>query len=407
MSHDLEQLLRDTLQGRAATVTDAPTVPAPDGRSDGSRRSHWLLVAATVALILVVGAGVAVWGLGHGGSAEKSGGGYARSCRAALPPAWRTALTAAPTAVQGRPTTVLELTRYGDVVDWLDANGAEHLGLRSSSGQLRSLDDVLRGRRLSGTGVDGRTLLLSIAPAVTRAVPDPLVDDLEAVDLSDLEARDVLAAPGVPLDTVVADKAAAIVGGTVYWVAVPRGTQDPSTAGRVLALHLATGRVEVAGQATNLLSGPDEPRGVLWDGGTVRRPGVPASVPALRDNGYDPVVSNGPDFAWLRSDADVHLIGWADTAGAERRWEVSTIGRDVRADPIAVSGPFVLLGPQGVGDGHLFVLDTRTGAVADSGLQSFGATAHGTRVAVVTRANDRTPSRTTVLDTAHLPGLHC
>ena len=300
------------------------------------------------------------------------------------------------------------MTPSGDVVDWFDTAGTEHLGLRDTSGRLRSLDDVLRGRRLSGTGVDGRTLLLSIAPTATKAVPDPLVDDLVAVDLSDLTARDVLDAPGVPHDTLVADKAAAVVDGTVYWVAVPRGAQDPSTSGTVLALHLATGRVQVVGHAANLLSGPDEPRGVFWTGGTVRRSGVPASVPALRDDGYDPVVSNGPDFAWLRSDGDLHLIGWADTTGDQRRWDVTTSGgADVRADPIAVSGPFVLLEPQGVGDAHVFVLDTRTGAVADGGVQTFGATADGTRVAVTTRADDRAPFRSTVLDTTHLPGLQC
>ncbi len=401
---DIEQLLRDTLHGRAATIFDGPELltAAPHHAA----RSRWLLVAAAVAAVLVAAGGVAVWGLGRGTS-EQSGGGYARTCPATLPAAWKAAFTATPITVDGRGTSVRKLTAYGDLLSWLDSAGSQHLGIRSATGRVHSLDDVMRGRTLSGNSVDGRTLVLSIAPKATKRIPDGMVDDIVAVDLRTFAVRDVLTAAHQPVGYVVADKAAVVQDGVVYWVSV-RGTEDPSSVsgqGTVLAFSLRTGRTRTVGHAPALLT-YDDPRGVFWAGGGVPRRHVPSAVPPAQDaQGRSSIaVSDGRDFAWLRT-ARSHLVGWADAAGDERSWQLPRSDDDII--PVAVSGPFVFLA-LGTVRPDLFVLDTRSGAVVDSGWETFMvATGTGSRVVFGARANTHGPLSNVALDTEHLPELHC
>ena len=402
---DLEALLRDTLHGRAATVIDAPPLL---GAPDRHGRSRWLLVAATVAAVLVAGGGIAVWGLGRGTSSQHSGGGYARTCSATLPAAWKKASAAPEVTVEGHYASVVAVTSYGDVVTWMTGrlHQVAHVGLRKNTGTTRTLFAGAPDDSIS-TSVDGPDLVLSVAPTGSGQSLGPNVQDVVAIDLRTSTVRHLLPAAGMPAGDVVGDRAAVVLDGLVYWTAVPRGAQAKSGSGTVLAYDLTRHRASVVARHASLQSTEDERRGVFWTGGGVVARGVPAAVPGPRAKGVTAVVSDGTNFAWLGA-GNPRVLGWADAAGDERRWSLDTVdGPGVEFQPIAVSGPFVFLEPMGSGDPHAYVLDTRTGATADSGIMASGGTAHGTSVAMITRHDDNGALGTVLVDTAHLPTLTC
>ncbi|WP_375503331.1 hypothetical protein [uncultured Jatrophihabitans sp.] len=405
---DLDQLLRDTLHARAATITEAPHLETTPRRAD---RSRWLLVAASVATVLVAAGGVAVWGLGRSNGQDHAGGGYAQSCPAMLPKAWSDAFAAPRSTVPGFSASVVAATAYGDVVVWGDVqtDTTTGIGLRPVGGTVRTLYTVPAGWTVQ-TSVDGADLVLSLGP-VARG---PNVKDIVAINLRTSTVRHLLPLTGTLSDTAVADRAASVLDGIVYWIAIPHGTDPGQSVGAVVAYDLRRHRATVVAHAHGLLAQPDDPGGVMWDGGGVARRGVPAAVPSTRSDDYHSisrtygsVVTDGIDYAWIPIDRQNQVV-WTDTRGDARSWTLAAGSVPGKPDVVAVSGPFVVLLPDEHEAPRYYVLDTRTGALAATGVDATGAgVTLGTRMVLGTQAASQAPTTSIVLDTAHLPRLTC
>ena len=152
-----------------------------------------------------------------------------------------------------------------------------------------------------------------------------------------------------------------------------------------------------------------DPRGALWQGGSVPATGVPTAVPA--GGAVRTVYSDGVDYAWNVGWRTNHNIGWTDGDGRVRSFTVAILGHPT-ATPIvmAVSGPYVLLSPYSGrvplpgGRARLAVLDTRTGAIADLGVPMVDDSAAGRPAALAfTNRHDATLR----ISTSGLPELRC
>lgn len=400
MTPDIDQLLSDTLHGRAATVTDAP--PVADNLS-GGHRSRWLLVAATAVTVFAIGAGVAY--LSHDDRQGTPAGDEAPSaCATVLPVAWSRASDARPVSAGGLPAVPDEGAADGSVVlsTYRKAVG-QTVFVRGRDGRATKLVTVPDNRITGHTSWDGRYLAVASAPKIPTDSPDTPVDDIAVLDTRRHRTVHVLTDAPTPAGWVVGRGAVVVRGGIVYWGETPSAEAET---GSVLSYDIARDRYRIVARLAEYPSVQPDPRGgVTWPGSTVGHRTAPPDVPAVVDAAGDIpayVVTDGRNWAWTFRTHDRATIDWAAAGGA---------GRSVLVDPVhdrrfppsldATAGPYVFFGLNGYGSVS-YVLDTRTGAVAPTGHAEYLSAVPG-------RLFERTSQDAAYheVDVTRLPELRC
>lgn len=398
---DLDQLLRDTLHARAATVTDAPALEtdAPQ-RSD---RSRWLLVAASVATVLLAGAAVGYVARNEHEQTQ-AGGDAASACAADLPTSWQHAVDAATLTADGAQAYPEEGSTNGSIIvgTYSKALG-QNLYLRAKNGGSTKLMNIPFDRISGNTSWDGRYLAVGSAPKIPADSPDTPVDDIAVVDTVLHRTTHLLAKSPTPAGWVVGRGAVVVRSGIVYWGATPT---SESESGIVLSYAMSTHRYRIVARLSVYPAVQPDPRGgVAWPGGRAGRIVAPARVPPVIDaaEGIPAyVVSDGRNWAWTYRTHDRATITWAAASGAGRSFVVDPI-HDRRFPPSvnATAGPYVFFGLDEYGSVS-YVLDTRTGAVAPTGNAEYLSTLPG-------RLFEQTSQDGAYHEVAvaRLPELHC
>ncbi len=198
----------------------------------------------------------------------------------------------------------------------------------------------------------------------------------------------------------------ALLDGVVYFGASPR---RDGVGGVIIDYDLTTNTSRIVAHTDARVFVRQDPRGALWQGGSVPASGVPAAVPG--GGAVRTVYSDGVDYAWNVDWRANHEIGWTDGDGRVHSFRVAIPGH-AGATPIAmaVAGPYVLLSPYSGraplpgARAPLAILDTRTGGIADLGVALVDMSAAG-RPATLAFTNRH--DATLRITTSGLPELRC
>lgn len=411
MTTDLEDLVRDTLSGRAVTVTDGPTwVETPARR----RVNQWVVAAAAAAVVVAAGTAVVAAQVLARRDVESAAGSAHPTCTAALPPAWKHALAGPAWTVGGLDAWPDAVAKDGTVIAAaVDSSGASYrTSLVTPDGHATALLTVPR-HHLGGpwtADTDGRYAVFNFAPdeRVGDSEDRPM-NDVVIVDPHTGRRRHLLRDAPVPAGFVVAYRGAVIQSGIVYWGMEQPGDQPGR--GIVLAYDVASRRYRVLAHLRESAAVLRDPRGVHWADGLVPATGVPTSVPVAPASleWRQRVLSDGTSYAWAgRTDApDAQVVYWARGA-VQHHWRVVSSRRLGAFDAMSVSGPFIF-GVHSNAGSNMYVLDTRTGAIAALAKQRYiyQATAAGSRVYLDMDASHPGRVPTVPIDTSKLPELRC
>lgn len=402
MTTDLEDLVRSTLAGRAALVTDGPEWAA---RPAHHRVNRWLVAAAAAAVVGTAGAAlVATQVLRHRGT-EAAAGSVRPTCTTALPRAWKQALGRPAWQVEGMDAWPAASAKDGTVVaEALDGRRAEHFVRLGTDGRPTPLLTVPRTahRTVSGVDTDGRYAVVNLVTGTDANVP---AGDVLLIDSRTGTRTHLLPHVPAPKGYVVAWRGAVIQAGTVYW-----GMTEPAKQphhGIVVGYDIARRSYRVLAHLNAMPLVLRDPRGVHWQGGLVPAKDVPSGVPAAPRtmDWRQSVVSDGTAYAWQgpTDGPDSQVVFWLHGKD-ERHWRVVRSQRQGNFIASTVSGPFVF-GAFSYG-GKPYVLDMRTGAMATLGSAHVdGAEAVGSRVFVDVQAGR--PVNTVSIDISTLPELRC
>jgi hypothetical protein len=404
MTTDLEQQLRTTLQGRAATVHDGPAWDA--GVVPPARRAHArrLPAAAAAGVVLLAGGGLAAWRADHDGSHHAAAGGVGRPvCTATLPAAWAAARARNPLMVDGTDAFPEAPGPNGStVVSWYPGDDSSDIGLMAPDGTTRRLVRV-PPKRLENLHSDTRFLVVNSLPQIPADSPDRPVDEIDVVRIATGHSTAVLPGAPMPSGWVVSGHGAVIQNGVVYWGAQP--SRRDQSHGIVISYDIDTRVYRVLAHVGTYPDVELDRRGVGWPGGSVPAEAVPQTVPPIfnAEGDYRTIlVSDGSSYAWTVIGADQFEVHWADSAGHTLVFHVSPV-HDSRFAPllVAVAGPYVFMGLDGDGS-YTFVLDTRTAALAATTGRQYSALDSGDLFVSPSR-----PSPTYRVDASALPELHC
>jgi hypothetical protein len=397
---DLDDALRTMLRVRAQDVTSVPAHLTAPPLAQARRRSRWPVVA-TVGAVAAVAVGVVVLRDLRTTNHTAPPVAPASTCTASLPAQWRDALSA---PLGAQPVAAAP---DGSVIATSDQNFAAPILQFDSDGHSRVVFTLPHGSGQDGLGTvtaDGRYLVVPIeggqgatadyGPGVidTQA---PAVTDLLLVDSRDGSTKVLARMTRQDLaDATNVIDSAALQDGHVYWDLRP---SDGSRQGTIEDYDLASGTTSTAFTGT-----VDPPfltaRGVEWGSG-----GAPAQLPAivkdtvpadatLETDGQAYAYATGADITWLNSDGT--KVGPLDQHVA-----VTVLVR-------AVAGPIVFFTDYDNSD-RLYALDTRTGGVADLGIDFGGNSYAGGGVfAGVLKQNENDYPQVR-LDTSRLPELTC
>jgi len=404
--NDLEDLVRNTLAGRAATVTHGPELTAPPA---GRRNTRWLVSAAAAAVVAAAGTAFAVTHALGRHHDEAAGGSARPTCTTSLPPAWKHALAGPTWTVGGLAAWPAAVAKDGTVIAATkDGRGTYRTTLITPAGRMTPLLALTRSRHhtIASADTDGRYAVLSLDPG--DADPEHPADEILLVDSRTGDRRNLLSSSlPVPSDYVVAWRAAVIQAGVVYW-----GMTEPVDApahGIVLAYDIARRRYRVLARLHAQPLVLRDPRGVHWQGGLIAARGVPAVVPVapLGPDWRQSVISDGTTYAWQGpTGAPDAQVVYSVHRAEQRHWRVAGprgLGQFIAS---AVSGPFVF-GSFSYGSQIMYVLDLRSGAMASLGARYVnGAVAARSRVFVDFQSK-RGTVRSVPIDAPKLPELHC
>lgn len=355
-------------------------------------------LAAAAGVIVAVGVGVGVGTLHSSKNGTAAAGGTPIiACKAPLPTAWQHALDASKIAQPGQYPQPLAVTKNGAVLlSWTDAAGDLHVG-RLTSGLV--VDRLAKITPPAATAVgtvaaDGRHVVVSFRRR----------DRTSAIDLLDLATgriRDLL--PHAPLAAhaqTVGGAWLTIQHSTVYWPA--RSSQN--TAPNILvSYNIGNDRYEtrrVAGDAVYLNAA-----GIYWRDGHLLKQPPPPIHPPLEER-YMTEAADEDVIAWSFF-RDPTTVIWSQVSGAARTVR-QHLARSINID--AVAGPYIFL-DRGEGDdtdainGDVYVLDIRTGALADTGTSGWLPSESAGGTVAFTTTDRHTATR--VLNVTHLPRLHC
>jgi hypothetical protein len=347
------------------------------------RRSHWYASLAGILALFVAAAIALGLQLGASGSPQpRSTPAAADGCRGNLPARWQDALRAAVVAL-AQPAEPLAV----------DADGV--LYARTADATIIAIDKQRSVRTVyhlpAGTAADATIRLYPAAGRLVVATLDAAGDRLSRLDVVDAGSGH---ARRIPV-TGTSD-GAAVQDGILYWDERP-DADDPG--GIVRRYDVATGRTTIADYGQ--VSAPTATvAGVSWGSGTAR-----ATLPAKLAAALPPdasVVTDGTAYAWSTGGT----LHWADRGGDVR----GPITQHVAAtpQPQAVAGDVVLFSPHAA-SGELYLLDVRSGKVADTGLQATGIALSGGGVLALGGPLAGTTGTPPLLqlDTGGLPALGC
>ena len=417
MSDDLEQLVRSTLHERAAEVDSGPQWAAA---SRATRRWPVVTVAAA-AVVLIAGAG-AVW-RAERSTRDLAGGRYPATCAAALPPAWLKALNARPISVDGSPAEVDGVTSDGSAIaQTLRGRYAEQLLLVSPTGAVTPLYSLPEGGSGLETDVGGSSVVLSISAsrkvdATTNFISG--VTSIVAINTRTHHISRLLHTAPTALRPSARDARSArnqvgnavVQGQWVYWT-VPKG--KPSAAkGVVVGYDFATHHYRRVGTYHHGGGVTRDARGVWWPGGSIAASHVPSGVAPLHPETtfrrvfQHSVDTDGKDFAWAQTAE--RIVHWAGPDSRSAGFEVEQMDSD--DDPgfqpiVGVAGHVVLMFTTDQSATY-HLLDTRTGALADTDIGPGGSAFAVGSTLYLTRPLSGAGQGTVVIDTAKLPELHC
>jgi len=420
---EFETLLRQTLTARAGTVSSGPTWNAdtPDHEQVasrlqvlGRRRTRWIAPLTAAAAVIMVATGVVA--LGHSGGGKRAvhlapAGG---SCTTSLPSAWRKAINSGRVDLNTTSAIVqnfpLGSTDRGIVTTALTADGSENLVLIGRSGSPRVLYRQADARQtpLGVIDLDGKFALVG----TTAMVADPtqsggglivyenIVVDLELIDMDTGQARQLahMSADDQRTGNNTID-GAAIQDSRVFWDVRAKNT---SHTGRVLEFDIGTGATRTA--ATGYVSGPQhDVAAVTWHGRTVLAQHLPTAVKKVvqRNDHYQYLNSDGQNFAWVEGTRIVWVHGRTLRSRDQSAFSLPKIS--------GLVGPYVFFSPYDDA-GDTLVMDTRTGAVASTGVSPLGGTnvSNGLfTMTLVPKHHGNNDAYMMLLDTTTLPGLHC
>ena len=378
---------------------------APAAPSGPPRRRRARVFAAAAAVATLAGGSAYLWSGARSGDNEAADG-VTPVCIAALPSAWRQALQTMPSA---EPTSVAEtplaVTADGHVQYWDVADGAFNVFTAAEGGGPMAIYRLtLRaGQAVARVAVDDTSIVVELSPPVTQDGKPNNVEDIVLVDQRTGEIKHLLAGAPVPRGDVSGANPgswATLQDGVYYWLEGAGYDNAPQT---LMSYDIASGTYGAVdtGQAAVYLTA----LGISWDGGSIPVRNLPPVHPPV-DLVRQTVASDGESLAWATYD-DPSTVHWADNSGASR-----VLTQDVMSDLTvqAVSGPYVFL-TSGEGsdsdqvNGDIQVLDTRTGALVDSGIQA--AMARVSRGGIVAIADESGSFGTQVLDVNDLPELTC
>jgi hypothetical protein len=390
MTTDLDELLRDTFAGRAASVASGPQWQGPPQRH---RRPG--LVAAAAAAVAVLAAGGA-W-LGVQESRTPAGSDAPSACRATLPAAWRSAVGRPGLQVDGHPVTPVGIDPGATVVGtWTGTDHVEHVVVVPRHGAAREVYRAPAGQEIVDADTDGRVAALALVRRGSENDPDPAID-LVVVDLTTGAHSMVDPSAGQVLG-----RHPRVMDGIVYFLAGPRGATDST----VWTWTPATRTEKAIGRTDDHAELDRDVRGVSWPGGSVPAAHVPDGLPAAfgpavdGTRPYQAVHSDGATTAWTDRDSPF-VVHWSDGHVA-RTFRVDLVGGEPYTPGVlGVAGRFVFLEPNE--SAGVWLLDTRSGAYAPLDPNGYG----GPFAANGYYAYESADVALVGIDTATLPDLHC
>lgn len=428
---DLDTRVRAMLRERAADIDALPADFAdlasldvldndPIHDRQWHQRTGWLIAAVVTAVLAVVGTAVALRTNSHHRSPAATQTPTTRTpvpptlrratCTAALPTAWRSALTvgtsrygasaALPLAVSPDGATMLIARDFGTARDVAlvrdgvaksiysvpqpDENQVENASLDDTYAVI----DLDRSPRNSNGVIPeaGRVLLITLS--------NGSIKQLDRADYTTTSTGE----QGRTIDGSL------LWNGHVYWDIRKTYTAATTT---IRDYDIATGKTTVAGPGGGWI-----PRlladGVTFDpqgSGAIAVPrALPRPVAAATAGRRKFIVTDGQAYAWTT--AANQLAWWAP--GQTR---VTTFALPAYADPQteAVAGRYLMLDDSRNATGHRLVLDARTGAIAIvPGLQPYILSARGVFVGYEFAGAFKTSATVaTRVDTTTLPELSC
>ncbi|PZS33977.1 MAG: hypothetical protein DLM58_06610 [Pseudonocardiales bacterium] len=384
---DLERVLRSTLATRARTVTSGPTWDAdatdehPDELSVRRGRSHpptaWLVIAAAIAAALAVAGGVfAVSRLDrHTPPAKPT---HRTACPATLPAAWP----------QAERTPLIDLGGLSSAT--LAADGSILAGaggralMQPPVGPVRTIYTVpdLKQQRVNAvSGDEPPWILVTVSPIHDDSAGTGVGGDKMSVLLVDSRTTatrplvDVSAAEFASGARRVTD--AALRNGLVYW------TVHTAAGNRTTEYAIASR------QTRTVRAIPTDP--------------LPAAVKALTNDARPPIAPyDAPPYGWVTGTS----IGW----WAPQSGPAVLISQSVLKEPVveAVARPYVYLAEKTNSGTGIYVLDSRTGALAlSTGLSGPRLARGATFVSFPVAHNLNFHQLARRIDISQLPGLQC
>jgi hypothetical protein len=353
---------------------------------DRSRPRH-RFVAAAAAAVVTVGVAAGAMTIYSATDRGPSAGSATNACVTSLPAAWHQAFRDE-VEVPGSDAQPLAVSGAGALVTaWTDSDGNLGFGRVQPGLPLAPVGTIHTptGTKIGTVASDGKDAVASFyRGARTRAV-----------DLIDLKTGDV-----TPLlrHAPLAHHAHAFGGAwltiqhrTVYWPASHAGSASPNV---LVGYDIATRsyrHVQKPGPAVFY-----SPLGISWAGGNLASRALPPTHPAV-----------GDPLAWSYY-SDSSTVHWSDLEGHSR-----SVSQDLShfLSVDAVAGPYVFL-DRGEGDdadamsGNVQILDTRTGAIADTHMQAawYPVASRGGLLAFATGDPGSTFH---LVDTEKLPQLRC
>jgi hypothetical protein len=438
--NDIEELIRDTMAGRAETVTSGPGWTPADARAatehsevldliapPASRaRRSWrgpaaLLAAAAVVAGAVAGVVIDARRVPHGvnraadSTANKPAPVVTRAaCRTSPPGTWRETARAATVPVRdgssalessvfrGTTSDGEAVIEYNEVGDDQPHSITDRVGLASlGSPQIHEIARVTtftHGLALT-VSIDQNLVVIAVEEGINHAARHSRI---LAFDAQTGLLRTVANVPESAREQLTG--AASPFAGQVYWeTTTGRGPGSD----RIRALDMATGHRTVV--ARGIFDLESSAAGLSW-ALTPWRLNRPASLPPavraqVNELSYNSFVTDGESYAWQTSDGAIDW--WNPSTGQIVRVPKLLARPFSRAEPgsvFAVAGPIVIYQPPH-SDAQR-VLDVRTGATAPISSQSTAQGRLGQLVGDPIEAVS-VGGRLMRLDTSTLPTLQC
>jgi len=403
---DLEAAFQ-ALERRASAVYGEHDLDRTVANRRARTSTHRRVVLATAAAVAVgASAAVASYLWTENDNRVSPAGSRTAVCVAPLPPQWRQALPAHQIRVDGQAVLPVQVDADGRVtVDWV-VDGVEQVGQVGRDDSVSKIAQlpIPTGHGVMSVSVDSRSVVIVLfrLPTGSSGGSPSDTDDAVVIDRHTGAVTHLLAGAPVPSGYAFGGHWGNLVDGIYYWAEVPvRGD------GRLNDLLMSydptdhSYAVKARGDSLN-----SNPLGYFWDGGSFPLMDVPPVHPVVTDVAQT-MATDGKSLSWSTYD-DPSTVFWSDVSGASRAFSQNLM-HQVSID--GVSGPYVFLS-YGEGDdadkvsGSEHVLDTRTGALADTGVPQISLRGMSGNSVIAFWSTAKT-STTQVVNLNELPQIDC